>query len=332
MKRKVKDYLKLLKKTTKEIEKLSFHKLDNNVKLLKKAFEIAYKNDIFALYKSDDNVQDKLKLRLFSKLTKYSGSLSFLAIQILAANSIMRKNDFSKKEKYLNKKCGIAINHLRANNTVVCAKKSKNGYKLNGTLTWASGYKIFDNLLIGFHFEGKEYEVIAKFKEAKGFNILEAPETFVGLSLNTVNIKLKDFFVEEENIVSSNILGNYTKIKSLSKTVHYALFSLGLGAIEYIEDEDLKFTSKKRLMKLKKEFLKTNDGRKLDEQRILLFNLVQKIVTIGMIKNGGKSILVEKNLQRYYRELIMFNSNGLNQDIKELFLDEFIIGGNKVYA
>lgn len=162
--------------------------------------------------------------------------------------------------------------------------------------------------------------------------MIEAPETFVGLALNTVNIELKDFFVKEEDIVSSNTIGNYTKNKSLSKTVHYALFSLGLGAIKYIEDADLKFTSKKRLKKLKKEFLYTENGRKLDELRITLFNLVQKIVTIGMIKNGGKSILIEKNLQRYYRELIMFNSNGLNQDIKELFLDEFIIGGNKVYA
>jgi len=44
-----------------------------------------------------------------------------------------------------------------------------------------------------------------------------------------------------------------------------------------------------------------------------------------MILNGGKSILSNENLQRYYRELIMFNSNGLNQNIKELFLDDLII-------
>jgi hypothetical protein len=43
-----------------------------------------------------------------------------------------------------------------------------------------------------------------------------------------------------------------------------------------------------------------------------------------MILNGGKSILLEKNLQRYYRELIMFNSNGLNTKIKHLFLNSFL--------
>lgn len=325
-------YLKSLKKTTKEIEKLQFHKLDSDISILKKVFDISYQNDIFALYKLDDNIQDKVKLRLFSNLTKYSGALSFLAIQILAANSIMNKNNFPKKEIYFNKKCGIAINHLRVNKTIVYAKKYKDGYILNGTLTWASGYKIFDNLLIGFHFDGKEYEVLAKFKETSGFKIVEAPETFVGLALNTVNIELKDFFVKKENIVSSNVLGNYTKNKSLSKTVHYALYSLGLGAIKYIDDEDLKITSKKRLKKIKNDFISSHDGKKLDELRIILFNLVQKIVTMGMIKNGGKSILIEQNLQRYYRELIMFNSNGLNKDIKELFLNDFIIGENKEYA
>jgi len=44
-----------------------------------------------------------------------------------------------------------------------------------------------------------------------------------------------------------------------------------------------------------------------------------------MIVKGGKSILKTQTLQRYYRELIMFNANGLNQHIKELFLDDFII-------
>lgn len=317
-------YQELLKDTCKEIQKLPIHKLDKEVSLLKKTFDIAYKNDIFALYKYDTKTQENLKFDLFSKLTKYSGSLSFLAIQILAANSIMKKNDFLKKEKYFYKKCGIAINHLRSKETHVSARKCNGGYKLNGDLTWASGYKIFDKLLIGFHFENKEYEVLTSFKRNTHFKIFEPADTFVGISLNTVNIKLENFFVKEENIVSSNPIGNYTLNKSLSKTIHYALYGIGLGAVEHIEDIELKNISEKKLRKLKKDILNTNDGKKLDKLRITIFNFVQKIVTVGMIKNGGKSILIEKNLQRYYRELIMFNSNGLNNDIKELFLSDII--------
>lgn len=318
------EYIEALEKSVQEIKKLTIFELDSDVLQLKEAFDIAYENGLFELYKYDKEIQDTLKLKLFSKLSPYSGSLSFLAIQILAANSIMNKNEFHKKEYYYGKKCGIAINHLRANKTVVEAVKCEKGYRLNGTLTWASGYKIFDRLLIGFHFENKEYEVIARFNEATGFHIMDTPKTFVGQALNTVNIELNDFFVKEENVVSSNKIGNYTRNKSLSKTVHYALYSLGKGALKDIEDEVFQKLAKKRLKKIKKEFLDSSDGVRLDELRIELFNLVQKIITTAMVLHGGKSILSVKNLQRYYRELIMFNSNGLNQNIKDLFLDDFV--------
>ncbi len=320
----IKNYSKKIKKTVEILEGTPYHLLDTNTPLLKAAFDIAYENRLFAFYKYDSQLQDSLKRKLFSKLTPISGNLSFLAIQILAANSIMNKNNFAKKEYYAKKKCGIAINHLRANKTIVEATQTEDGYKLNGTLTWASGYKIFDHLLIGFHFNNKEYEVMARFQKAQGFTILEAPETFVGFGLNTVNIKLDNFFVEKANVVSSNDIGNYTRNKSLSKTVHYALYGLGLGAVDAIEDERLKKESLKRLKKIKKAFNNSTCGEELDQLRIKLFITVQGMITTGMVLNGGKSILIEKRLQQYYRELIMFNSNGLNSTIKGLFLEDYL--------
>lgn len=319
-----KRFLKNIKKTTKAISSLSLNKMDKEYKTLKKAFDIAYENELFAFHKYSTNNFELLKFRLFRKITPYSGSLAFLAIQILAANSIMTKNNFKRKEHFFNKKCGISINHLRDNKTIVSAKKCKGGYKLTGKLTWASGYKIFDKLLIGFHYENKEFEAMASFKKKKGFTILETPETFVGYSLNTVNIELKDFFIKDENIVSSHEIGHYTKNKSTSKTIHYALYGVALGAIANIENKKLKKESKKRINKLKDTFLETQDGAYLDQIRIDLFTVTQDIITTAMILNGGKSILVEKNLQRLYREIIMFNSNGLNSNLKTLFLNKFI--------
>lgn len=319
-----KQYIKNINKTAKEISKLNSSNLDLEVEHLKKAFDIAYENKLFSIYLFDKKTQDKLKLKFFSKLTQYSGSLSFLAIQIFAANAIMNKNNFHRKEMFFNKKSGIAINHLRANTTLVSAKKVNDGYLLNGVLTWASGYKIFNTLLIGFHFENKEYEVMAKFEETKGFKIINTPKTFVGQSLNTVNIKLKNFFVKEKNIVSSNDIGNYTKNKSLSKTIHYTFYALGKATLKNIKDKELKEFSRKQLKKQKNMFLKSNDGKELDTLRIELFNTVQSMITTTMIQNGGKSILLESKLQKYYRELIMFNSNGLNSNIKNLFKQDYL--------
>ena len=304
----------------KKIKKFDLYKLDTNWKYLKKAFDLAYEYELFSLYKFDKITQEKLKFLLFSQLTQYSGNLSFLSIQILAANSIMNKNDFKRKEHFFNKKCGIAINHLRSSKTHVTATKIEDGYLLNGNLTWASGYKIFDKLLIGFHYNGMEMEVLTSFKEEKGFKIISQPKTFVGFGLNTINIKLRNYFVKDKNIVSKNEIGNYTKNKSISKTVHYALYGLAVGALNNIDNNHLKKEYKIKIEKIKIKFLTSNDGDELDTLRVKLFNTTQKLITLGMIQNGGKSILLEQNLQRFYKELIMFNSNGLNDKLKSLFI------------
>ena len=316
-------YLKKIEKTIKELENLPLKKIDDDTSLLKEAFDIAYDNQIFALYDYEKEIQDELKFELFSKITKYSSALTFLGIQILAANAIMNKNNFKRKEKFFKKKCGIAINHLRAPKTHVEGKKCEGGYRLNGELTWASGYKIFDKLLIGFHYENQEMEVLAPFKKNEGFEITDCPEVFVGQSLNTINVKLNDFFVKEKNIVSSNPIGNYTKNKSMSKTVHYAIYGLALGVLDFIEDEKLKTQLSNEIDELKDNILLSTDGNILDKLRVELFNLTLNAITLGMIQKGGKSILKDKTLQRYYRELIMFNANGLNQRIKDLYVEEF---------
>ena len=67
---------------------------------MKKAFDIAFDNDIFTLYKYCAPLQEKYKAILLSKFSEVSGSLAFLAIQILAANAIMNKNNFARKDRF----------------------------------------------------------------------------------------------------------------------------------------------------------------------------------------------------------------------------------------
>ena len=317
-------YKKTLKKVLYKLKSFDLDTLDSDYKQLKIVFDIAYSFDIFNLNDIETDKIDLYKFELFKHLTKISGALSFLAIQILAANAIMKNNQFKYKEKYLQKKSGIAINHLRAPITLVSAKKITNGFALNGTLTWVSGYKIFDTLLIGFHCDGCEYEVITKFKKQEGFIIGKADKTFVGNSLHTVTIKLNDFFVKEKNIISSKPIGNYTKAKSVSKTVHLCLYALGNTSLLYTEDKEFKKNARYKLDKLRDEFLSSFDPIKMDFLRVKLFDLVQSTITTAIILQGGKSILSSGNLQRLYRELIMFNANGLNHDLKEISKTNFL--------
>lgn len=313
-----------LEKLNNNLQKYNLNKADVDHHELNKLFCKVYKSGVLDILQFPKEQIDLFKLELFTSLSKVSGSLAFLVIQILASNSIMTKNNYTRKDYYLNKKCGIAINHLRAPFTVVDAIKCEGGYKLNGTLTWASGYRIFDTLLIGFHCDKKEYEAMSPFCSNEGFNIGKADETFVGYGLNTVNIELKNYFVKDEDIVSSKPMGHYTKQKSISKTVHFCLYGLGVCVVENCIDSDIKKSAFEKLENIKNRFINTSNGAVLDSLRVELFLLVQNIVTTAMIQNGGKSILSDQVLQRVYRELIMFNSNGLNDTLKGMFKKEFL--------
>ena len=320
----ISDYENKILLTIEELKKLPLHTLDQQSKMLKKAFDIAYENDVFSIVDVDAAAQAEARYILFRSLTRYSGTLVFLGIQILAANNIMLSNNFPLRQKYFDKKCGIAINHLRAPMTVISAEKDEDGYRLSGTLTWASGYGIFDSLVVGFHCGKYEYVATVAFENAKGFKVGEVADSFVGESMATVNIDLDQFFVADEHVVAFSPIGSYTKAKSISKTVHIAIYSLGLGAIEELNDHEVKEQASQRLETIKEEFMATNDGELMDHLRIKLFALVQEIITTGMILVGGKSVLANQTLQRYYRELIMFNSNGLNDKIKGLFKERFL--------
>lgn len=321
-------YVEKLNKTVEELNSFDGNLLDNNYEILKKAFDICYKNGIFKLYEVKSEDLDEYRLKFYEKITGVSGTLAFLAIQLFAANAIMKKNNFAKKDKYFHKKCGIAINHLRSDKTVVDAIKCDGGYKLNGKLTWCSGYKIFDTLLIGFHFDGNECEVMTPFKEQNGFNIGLADNTFVGYGLNTVNIVLDDFFVDEDEIVSFNSIGNYTKNKSVSKTVHMCLYALGYATLDKIKDESLKKDSSKKLAFIRDSFLNSKDPDEMDILRVELSSFVSNLITTAMIMNGGTSVLSSIDFQRYYKEIMMFNANGLNKKLKEMTKEKFLSSKN----
>lgn len=314
------NYNKKIKSTLCKIKNLALNVMDEDKNTLKNAFDIAFDNDTFALYKHSSAFQEKYKAILLSKFAEVSGSLAFLTIQILAANAIMNKNNFSRKDRFFKRKCGIAINHLHLKTTQVQAKKVKNGYLLTGTLTWASGYTIFDSLLIGFHYKEYELEVLSSFKNRKGFIISPTCDTFVGYSINTVNIELKDFFVKDKNIVSSHNLGNYSKNRSLAKSIHYCIYGLGKAAIKDSHNISFKTESKLLLKKKQEVVIACTDAKELSILRVELFLFVQELITTAMVLNGGKSIFAHSSFQRYYREIIMFNSNGLNQNLKDIFL------------
>jgi hypothetical protein len=122
------NYTQKLELLSSKLKSLDPNLCDINYKVLKEQFDIVYNSGILQITHLPKDIQDEYKLLLFTILTKYSGALAFLVIQILAANNIMQKHNYDKQNFYLKKKCGIAINHLRVNKTIVSADKVDGGY------------------------------------------------------------------------------------------------------------------------------------------------------------------------------------------------------------
>jgi hypothetical protein len=79
----------------KHLEAFDGNIADNNYQELKEMFQRVYQSGLLQITHLEKGLQDKLKLELFITLTKHSGTLAFLVIQILAANNIMAKKQFS---------------------------------------------------------------------------------------------------------------------------------------------------------------------------------------------------------------------------------------------
>lgn len=308
-----------------QLQKFDACKVDEDPKLLKECFDILFKNDLITLYSVESDVKEHVKFNLFSQVSAYSGALAFLQVQNQAAFNRMEKHNFSQKEHYFDHTCGVAVNHLRSKEIQVEGVKCTEGYSLNGILTWASGFEIFEYILVGFVWDNQEVVALCDFKMQEGFNIQLPPaQTFVANSLNTVNITLTDFIVKDENVIYTMPRGHFTKDKSASITVHAAFYGLGRRAGELMEDQTLKDITEVMLDDSRNVILNTHDGAVLDKERIILFEKVQRIITTAMIQHGGKSNLSSSEYQRLYRELMLFNANGLNHAIKGLFRKEFI--------
>lgn len=93
----IEDYKPKLLLLSKALHSFDPKLADFDPTILNKMFQIVYDSGVLQITHLEKELQDELKLELFKTLTKHSGTLAFLVIQILAANNIMEKTILLKK-------------------------------------------------------------------------------------------------------------------------------------------------------------------------------------------------------------------------------------------
>jgi hypothetical protein len=146
------DISNAVRQTLAPISDMNANQADYDALMLGKALaEINYQyRDLLSKVAYEEKAE--LTHELYSNLAYISGALAFLQIQNVGADSYLNRCETSQSNALIrsSQSCGIAIAHLRREKQPISVHISQENIILNGYLPWASGYKIYDKVLLGF--------------------------------------------------------------------------------------------------------------------------------------------------------------------------------------
>lgn len=185
-------------------------------------------------------------------MAKYSTALTFLQTQMQTSVELVLSSKINEllKKTYLSKMAtgqetiGMALSQLANHkNPAFIGKKVKGGYLIEkGMIHFATGWNIFDKLVIGFvakNDKGEMEEITAivpfkNFSKNNGELIYSEPMKLnIATSTNTVSLTLEHWFISDADVITVNPLQtfynrsvNYTNLDSYMAGVMSRLLSL----------------------------------------------------------------------------------------------------------
>ncbi len=306
--------------------------LDTSFELMKDLFGKCKKANYFHLYVPTEysgiilTAEDRIDL--YEKIGQWGGAFGFLQTQTVIVSWLLQQSENNYlKEKYFFE---LLSNNLVVGNSLSCIKpgirngissiKEKNGYRLSGKINFASGYKFFDELLIGFYIDNQiEAFTIVPFRnyiqnngEIKIDSILDVA---VMQSINTVSLSLEDFFIHNKDIIikwPKNTL--YQKYSSSpSATIILGIAISALNAVK----ESSTFNHRQNIVNgyhflfekvelYRNKVRQTNNDLSLSKLCAEIIYISWRCVEFSVLAAGGAGVLIESNVQRLYREIILW--------------------------
>jgi len=273
-------------------------------------------------------------------LAQYSSAIAFTQVQhhravstlIGCENNVLKQKLLPKigHGQYL---IGVGRSALRAiDNPLLMGVKQNNNYTLNGFIPYASGYTLFDYLIIGFVLADKrEVNAVIPFKEineSQGQIIINSPyKLMVVQSTNTVSIKLVNYQLAQENIINSQPTG--ASYRRNLKDASLSAYPIGTAraALELVANSYKLKQSETLLnfyLKLKSQIesymlslMDPNRNISNTELRANIITTAQKACYFALILAGGRGMLINHPAQRLYREIAQWSIGGVNLPIIE---------------
>ncbi len=282
-------------------------------------------------------------------IVQYSGALTFLQHQHQGAiRTIASSQSDAIKARYIPQLMagellvGVGISQLRQRqNCSLKGIETHAGYRVMGSLPWASGYKHFKKIIIGFVTAANEavYAIIPfnnknsqKFGQITCSNVLPL---IVAQSTNTVNISFYDYFIHNDDIVLFKSAENFFQDNFVTLNNSSFHIGLALAALKLIRPfigskhpmlADIATNAEREIFTYTSDVIQALSSGNFDNFLILRargIELSNNLTRLACLMNKGQCILQTNPAQRLYRECLLFNSFGSSDKLVEQCLQVF---------
>ena len=184
-------------------------------------------------------------------------------------------------------------------NPPVTAIEKNNSYIVNGILTYVTGYKIFNTLVIAFACGDKEMFAITPFCESESLSIVETLNLVTANSSNTVACKLVNHVIDKSMVIIENNLGTFMN-NNPKRLRNLVGFSAGLAAatlnlisehpsLEIAKVRDTYDWLIQHLLQLENALLQLPNTLSVVPLRVKMINLLNKIFLFAeqLVKSQG---------------------------------------------
>ena len=142
-------------------------------------------------------------------LARYSGALAFLQVQHQSAGATIATSPNHKlRDAYLpglasgDRALGIGFSHLRRKPPPVTARPVPGGYRITGTIPWATGWGCFEELIGAAVLEdGRSVFGLIPFQDQPNLQVGEPMELAAFRATQTVTVEFDDWFLPEDRVL-----------------------------------------------------------------------------------------------------------------------------------
>lgn len=329
--------------------------IDQDVEALKRALEGMCKRNLMALRRPAEYGGPRFSEPMFrdfqEAVARYSGSLAFLQTQHQSAGSMIAKGENEELKRATlplmadgQRLIGIGFSQLRRPGPpILTATKSDDGYILNGTVPWVTGYGLFHEFLIGAALEdGRAVFGVVPFTKSQGIDFGEPMRLAAMESPQTVAAQLNEFHLVAENVAFIKPAGWIQNNDMINITLQ-GFFALGCARAAL--DQLLVAAERKGTVFLLRAYksldqeltecrARTVEAQETDGEEVTTnaklhirawaIDLAARCAHAAVTAHSGAANSVHHPAQRIYREALVYTVSAQTLGIMEATLDRLV--------